>query len=294
MVHATWGDWFVRDEVEAADPEGLSVWYLGCNGYVLRTAETTVYLDPYFGDGEPPRTIRMIPVPMDPADATACDAVFVTHQHIDHMHPPSHAPLVDDLGADLYAPEASHGAPKYDGDVEVDDESATVTVEPGDEYAVGDLTVHVRGANDPDAEEPVTYVVEHDAGTFFAGGDTRPWDGFEDVADEFDLDLGVLPYGTTGKLLHTEDDPPETRVTEWYNDGDQLSEAVGQLELDRFAPVHWDMWRGVSADPKSLHEDLASYEYPRSLEVIEIGDRLEVGRPGVIRPKDIREGEREG
>ncbi|MFC6724937.1 MBL fold metallo-hydrolase [Halobium palmae] len=293
MVHSTWGDWLVRDEIEAADPEGLSVWFLGCNGYVLRTAEATIYLDPYFGDGAPPRTVRMIPVPMDPTDATDCDAVFVTHEHIDHMHPPSCRPLVEDLGAALYAPEASHDAPAYDGDVTVDD-GKKVAVDPGDAYEVGDLTVHVRGANDPDAEEPVTYVVEHESGTFFAGGDTRPWEGFADVASEFDLDLGVLAYGTTGNIVHTEDEPTETRVTEWYNDGDQLSEAVTQLELDRFAPVHWDMWKGVAADPKSLHDDLASYEYPRSVEVIGIGDRLEVGRPGVIRPKAMREHERSG
>ena len=46
----------------------------------------------------------------------------------------------------------------------VADEDAKVTVEPGDEYEVGELTVHARGANALDAEEPVTYVVEHDAG----------------------------------------------------------------------------------------------------------------------------------
>ena len=52
------------------------------------------------------------------------------------------------------------------------------------------------------------------------------------------------------------------------HDGDQLSEAVGQLELGRFVPVHWDMWRDVGAGPKSLHE------YPRPLEVVRIDDCL--------------------
>lgn len=286
MVHSTWDDWFVGDEVEASEPEGLSVWYLGCNGYVLRTAETTVYLDPYFGEGSPPRTIRMIPVPMDPADATLCDAVLVTHEHIDHMHPPSHRALVEDLGADLYAPETSHGAPAYDGDVSVSDDHRR-TVEPGEEFAVGDLDVHVRGADDPDAEEPVAYVVEHESGTFVAAGDSRPAEAFEAVGEAFDVDVAAVAYGTTGNIYHTDDD--EVRVTEWYNDGDQVSTIASQLRADRLLPVHWDMWRGVEADPKALHEDLASYEYPRVVEVVRIGDRLDLGRPGTVRPRYLRE-----
>lgn len=283
MVHSTWGDWFVRDEIEATEPDGLSVWYLGCNGYVLHTPETTVYLDPYFGEGSPPRTIRMIPVPMDPADATLCDAVLVTHEHIDHMHPPSHRALVEDCGADLYAPAASHDAPNYDGAVEA---PPAETVEPGDDFSVGDLSIHVRGANDPDADEPVTYVVEHETGTFFAAGDSRPADEFSDIADEFDIDVGVLTLGTIGNILHTEDDPTETYPTEWYNNGDQVIEAANQLELDRLVPVHWDVWKGVGSDPKIVHEHAASYRYPNVVDVVRIGDRVDLGYPGVVQLQD--------
>jgi L-ascorbate 6-phosphate lactonase len=286
MVHSTWGDWFVRDEIEAAAPDGLSVWYLGCNGYVLRTPDATVYLDPYFGDGSPPRTIRMIPVPMDSADATLCDAVLVTHEHIDHMHPPSHRPLIEECGGDLYAPAASHDAPNYDGDVEAPPAEA---VEPGDDFSIGDLSIHVRGANDPDAEEPVTYVVEHESGTFFAAGDSRPADEFSDIAAEFDIDLGVLAFGTVGNIVHTEDDPTETYPTDWYNDGEQVVEAANQLELQRLIPVHWDMWKGVGADPKAIHEHAVSYEYPRVVEIVSIGDCIAVGEPGVVELQDRRE-----
>lgn len=288
MVHSTWGDWFVRDEIEAAEPDGLSVWFLGCNGYVLRTPETTVYLDPYFGDGSPPRTLRMIPVPMNAADATLCDAVFVTHEHIDHMHPPSYGPLVEDLGADIYAPETSYENPAYEGDLRVPDDQKNV-VDVGQDIEVGDLSIHVRGANDPDADEPVTYVVEHESGTFFAPGDSRPADSFSEIADEFDIDLGMAAYGTVGNIYHTEDDPTETYPTEWYNDGDQVIEMANALELDRLVPVHWDMWKNVSSDPKIIAEHAASYEYPRVMETISIGDRLDVDRPGVIRFRDLAE-----
>lgn len=276
--------------MEAVEPKGPSVRYPGCNGYVLRTAETTVYLDSYFGDGEPPRTIRVIPVPWTPEVATQTPCWPLTGTSTTCIRPRTRR-WSTVSGATCTRPKLPD-APKYDGDVSVADEDAKVTVEPGDEYEVGELTVHARGANALDAEEPVTYVVEHDAGTFFAGGDTRPWDGFEDVADEFDLDLGVRPCGTTGKVLHTGDDPAETRVTEWYTTATSSrrrwgsSNSVGSFRSTGTCGGTWGRPEEPPRGPRLLRVPPAAGGRPDR--------RLPgVGRPGVIRPKDIREGERE-
>jgi L-ascorbate 6-phosphate lactonase len=287
MVHSTWGSWFVQDEIEASDVDGLSVWYLGCNGFVCRTPTTTLYIDPYFAEGNPPRIVRMIPVPMDPAEATQCDGVLVTHEHIDHMHPPSVEPLVTDLGATVYAPQASYERADYEGDVRLP-ESERETVAVGDEFEVGDLTVSVHGANDPDAIEPVTYVVQYEDETFFHAGDSRPSDTFAALGEQYDIDLGVLAFGSIGNIYDAETDRGER--TRWYMDENQVIEAANDLQLQRLFPSHWDMWRGVGADPKVLHEHAASFEYPRTVEVGNIGDRIDVGSPGIVRATDIRSG----
>lgn len=278
MVHATWGDWFVREELEAVEPTGLSVWYLGCNGFALRSAETTAYLDPYFGDGNPPRLLRLPAVPMDPADATLCDAVLVTHEHRDHMHPPSYEPLVE-LGADLHAPASCYEAP--DCEVRTDEHSQRYrTVEPGDGLEIGDLTVHVREANDPDAVGEVSYVVEHEAGTFFHGGDSRPCEAFREVGAEFDIDVGVLALGSRGRRFYPSVGEP--RDPEVYMPENDVIAAANALELDRLVPAHFRMWKGLEADPKILHEHASSYSHPRSVEVLGIGDRVDVEDPGVV------------
>ena len=282
MVHSTWGDWFVREEVEGAAVDGAAAWYLGCNGFVLRSAETTLYVDPYFGDGDPPEIIRMIPVPMDAADATACDAVLVTHEHIDHLHPPSYGPLVEDLDAELCAPSGSFGpARHYEGDLRAPEGKRRV-IAAGDDFAVGDFTVHVRAANDPDAVEPVSFVVEHESGTFFHGGDSRPADAFHDIGQEFDLDLGVLAFGSVGRIHDKA--AGETSRTRWYMDENDVIEAANALGLDRLVPSHWDMWKGVTADAKVLHEHAVSYEHPKVIERVTIGDRLDFDEPGVVPP----------
>ncbi|WP_336036745.1 MBL fold metallo-hydrolase [Halobacterium yunchengense] len=277
MVHSDWGDW-LPEAVADADPDGVAVWYLGCNGFVLKGSEgTTLFVDPYLGTGDPPRTVRMIPVPFDPRDVAEADAVFATHEHTDHVHGPSQAPILAETGADFYAPEDSLAVARGE---EAWHEHYAVSrdqyrkVEEGDTFEVGEFTVHVEVAHDPDATHPVSYVFEHDAGTVFHGGDTKPSDEFARVGEEYDVDLGVLAFGTVGAIPDKRTREPKR--TRWYNDENQVVEAASALQFDRLLPSHWDMWKGLTADPTALHHHVRSFEYPERLELAEIGDRVDV------------------
>ncbi|PSP27699.1 MBL fold metallo-hydrolase [Halobacteriales archaeon QH_2_65_14] len=274
-VHSDWSDWLPR-EIEAADPDGLWLWYLGCNGFALKSSgDTTVFVDPYLGTGDPPRTIRMIPVPFEPEDVAEADAVFATHEHTDHTHGPSQAPILAGTGAGFFAPGASIDVTRKEGWTEnwaVEDDQLHEVAE-GDSFDVGDLTVHVEPANDPDAEEPVAYVVEHESGTFVHGGDARPGE-FEPLGEAYDVDLGALAFGSVGMIPDKETREP--KLTKWYNDESMLVAAANELQLDRLVPTHWDMWKRLTADPTALYDHARSFEYPRSLEVVEIGDSIEL------------------
>ncbi len=281
MSSSTWGSWFIHDEVEMVDPDGMSIWYLGCNGFILRTVQTTVIVDPYLGAGRPPQLVRMQPIPFHPHAVTDCDAVLITHEHLDHMHPPSIVPLVRDLGAALYAPAAAYDEP----DLPVDRPAfrgRDHVVSPGDVIDLGDLTVAVHEANDPDAIEPVTYVVEHDRGTLFLGGDTRESPTFHSLGEQYEIDLGILATGSVGRQYFPETDEVRTRTV--YMDEDEVIAAANALALDRLAPVHQSMWRGVTADTAGLATRRASFAYPRVIEPMTIGDRLAIDRPGVLPP----------
>ena len=276
MVHSDWGDWLPA-AVADADPDGLAIWYLGCNGFVLKADDgTTLFVDPYLGTGDPPRTVRMIPVPFDSTDVREADAVLATHEHSDHVHGPSQAPLLAGTGADYVGPDDSLAVAESEGwtdDWAVDDAQFREVSE-GDTFEVGSLRIHVETANDPDATHPVSYVFEHDAGTFFHGGDARPGDPFVAVGEAYDIDLGVLAFGSDGQILDKQTREP--KYTKWYSDENEIAEAARQLELDRLVPTHWDMWKGLTADPTALHDHVRSHAYPRRLEIVEIGDRIDL------------------
>ncbi|MFA9517880.1 MBL fold metallo-hydrolase [Halopenitus sp. H-Gu1] len=281
MIRPTWDDWLV-EEVERSDPDGLSVWYLGCNGFILRTETTTLYIDPYFGSGgHRPYAIRMIPVPMDPADTT-CDAVLVTHEHADHMHPPSYAPLFKEDETRIYAPETAYEDPDYGGDLQVPESQRTI-VTVNETFEVGDLTVHVRAANDPDAKEPVSYVVEHASGIFYHGGDSRYTEEFDAIGSDFDVDVSALAYGTRGRFLDGE--TGESRSANNYLNGNQIIKSANALSTDRLLPTHYDFWKGWTADPTALHEYATSYPYPRSIEMVSVGDRIDLDEYGIVPPQ---------
>lgn len=74
----------------------MMVRFLGQSGYLLKTENTTILIDPYLSDsvnrvaGRP----RMLPVPLNPAEI-CCDAVICTHNHLDHLDPDTIAQIHD-------------------------------------------------------------------------------------------------------------------------------------------------------------------------------------------------------
>jgi len=276
MAHSDWDDWLPRAVAEA-DPDGVAIWYLGCNGFALTDGDTTLFIDPYLGTGDPPRTIRMIPVPFDPADVVAADAVLATHEHTDHVHGPSQAPILETTGATFHAPDDSLAVAREDerwtDEWDVEDDRFNEVAE-GDSIEIGEFTIHVEDAHDPDATHPVSYAIEHPAGTFFHGGDTKPSEDFERIGAEYDIDLAALAFGSVGRIPNKETREP-TR-TRWYNDENQVVEIAAALQTDRLLPTHWDMWKGLTADPPAPHHHVGSFEHPHALDIVEIGDRVDL------------------
>ena len=66
----------------------MKIRFLGQSGYILKSGNTEIIIDPYLSDsvnrvaGRP----RTLPVPINPQDIK-CNAVICTHNHLDHLDP---------------------------------------------------------------------------------------------------------------------------------------------------------------------------------------------------------------
>jgi len=280
MTHALgtsdWGDWLPR-AVETATPRTVAVWYLGCNGLVLKGRDgTTLWIDPYCGVGDPPRLIRMVPVPFDPGDVARADAILATHEHTDHVHGPTQGPMLAGTDATYVAPAGSLARVEREGWAEEYglSEHRFHEAVPGETLSIGEFDLTVVRTNDPDADDPVGYAIAHETGTVFHGGDTRPGEELVAAGRAFDIDLGVVALGSAGRLVDPATGGPAYKT--WYADPDELVRAATQLRLDRLVPTHWDVWKGLTADPTALSAHRRSHDHPRRLAHLEIGDRTEL------------------
>jgi L-ascorbate metabolism protein UlaG (beta-lactamase superfamily) len=72
-------------------PTPIPLRLLGQSGCRLSFPGCTVYVDPYLSHSvqalDAPDLVRLVPIPLTPAEVTDADWVLITHDHIDHCDP---------------------------------------------------------------------------------------------------------------------------------------------------------------------------------------------------------------
>ncbi len=176
----------------------------------------------------------------------------------------SQAPILESTGASFYAPDDSL-AVAYDDQRWLDDwdvsDDQLVEVEEGDTFDVGEFTVHVEAAHDADATHPVSYVIEHGSTTFFHGGDTKPGDELDAIGEQYDIDLGVLAFGSDGWIPDKETGEP--KYTKWYSDENEIVAAADSLQLGPPAPDPLGHVEGADGGPDRALRPRAELRLPR-------------------------------
>ena len=263
MIHSQWGRLLV-DEIESTKVAArtLRVWSLGGPSLAIKSQNAMVYVDPFFGDSSPPDWMRLIAVPMAPSDIAQADCVLSTHCHGDHCHRETLLEIAENNRDTVFAgPSSSVELMRQF----VLPETGIKQVSHGDRWQVSDVEIHAIHGRDWADEHALCYVVISGDTAIFLGGDTLYFEGFKDYGDRFDITAAALavagPY--KGQPIYLS---PQESV-----------QAAVDLGANLLLPTHWDLWRCVQLDPRTVITESARMGDPVQTNILGLGDSVLIG-----------------
>lgn len=245
------------DATEPGDGE-MAFWWLGQMGFVVKLAETVIYVDPFLSPGER----RTVPPLLEPAQIRHADAILGTHDHRDHIDRRAWPALAEaSPGARLVAPEriVRNGLARDLGIAEdrvfgLDDGRS---VELGNVRITGVPAAHERLDVDPATglHPYLGYVLEGGGLRVYHAGDTCKWEGLESRLRAFGaFDLVFLPIngrdaerlagGCIGNMTYQE-----------------AVDLAGAIDAALAVPGHFEMFAHNSEDPAKFTDYLRA-KYP--------------------------------
>lgn len=278
-----WGTW-LNEEIANTKVKAntFSMWWLGCTGIWLKTAENTnILVDMWCGTGK--RThgngkmrkghqmqrmsgvqtlqpnLRNQPFVIDPFAIKDVDALFVSHIHSDHLDINTAAAVNQNCpDAKFYGPKQvveiwqSWGVPA----------EKTVIISPGDVITVKQTKIKVLESFDRTAlvteDNPnislkgklpqnmndiaVNYLFETTGGNLYHAADSHYSNLFAKHGNENRVDVALGAYGENPR-----------GITDKVTSVDILRMAES-LKTKVIIPVHYDIWTNFMADPKEITE----------------------------------------
>jgi L-ascorbate 6-phosphate lactonase len=194
-------------------PGSLRIWWIGQEGFVVKSPRLILYIDPYLSDyaeritrGQPNEHVLIAPPPLKPEDVDHADWVFCTHDHADHIDPDG-IPVIAKR-----SPQARFVVPRC--------ALATVqrlgvsperihTLAGDDRLSIHGVEVHAfpamheRFDRDPVNGYPyLSYLIQLEGLNLFHAGDTIPYDGQVQRVSAHRIDLAFVPINGRDDFRH--------------------------------------------------------------------------------------------
>lgn len=204
--------------------------FLGQSGYVLKSGNTEIIIDPYLSDsvnrvaGRP----RTLPIPTNPKDIR-CDAVICTHNHLDHLDPDT----VSEIPPNQYYITTNEGAAELK---RLGRENAAV-LNVGDSIKTGDFELTAVFADH--TVEAFGLIVKAEGKTLYLSGDTLFNEKLFAIADYKPDYTFICINGRLGNM----------NVKEALMTAEKIGAAVN-------IPNHYDMFESNSEDPALFTDNI--------------------------------------
>jgi L-ascorbate 6-phosphate lactonase len=242
----------------AVPDRGVAASWLGQAGFILRTRDTTVMIDPFLS----PYEGRKYETALPPVQATGIDLVLCTHEHVDHFDADS-APAIAKA-----SPQAVFVVPSPIVDMVTEAGIAAdrvVGVQPGDPSELAGVSVRavpaMHGVTMEDAYgfgeqlsdgaiRFVGYVVDAGGVRLYHAGDTIHHAGMEDTLRELGIDVAMLP-------INGRDAEREARGIVGNLSEREAAWLAASIGAGTVVPMHYDLFARNRGYPEWLVQSVS-------------------------------------
>lgn len=252
---------------------GVDLWWLGQSGYLLRSGERHLLIDPYLSDsltkkyeGTDKPHIRMSERVIDPERLDFIDIVTSSHAHTDHLDPETLGPLFRvNPGLRFIVPASIAPLAAERAGIEG---ARPIGLDAGERIDLEGLSIHAipSAHNQIDKDSLgrhlyLGYVIETCGIRIYHSGDTLLYPGIEDLLRPFHVDLALLPINGNR---------PERRVAGNLDacEAVWLASAIG---AGLTVPCHYDMFTFNTADVGDFEREAVRVGIGH--QVLQLGDR---------------------
>jgi len=197
--------------------------FLGQSGYLIKTNNSEIIIDPYLSDsvnrvaGRP----RLLPIPLNPSDIF-CDAVICTHDHLDHLDPDT----VTEISADQLFITTKGGRNK----LTALGKKNVIALTEGESVTVGDFELTAVFADH--TVEAFGIIVKAEGKAFYFSGDTLYNERLFDIKNYSPDITFICINGRLGNM-----------------NVDEALTVANKIGAKMNVPNHYDMFASNSEDP---------------------------------------------
>ena len=242
----------VRDAASLQDD--LHIWWLGQSGFLVQWRGSHLLFDPYLSDSlsrkyaatDKPHA-RMTEQVIAPDALDFIDLTTSSHNHTDHLDGETLTALMQaNPEMQLLVPAANR---TFAADRLGVDPDQLEAIDAGQSIALGPFEIHAVPATHEELAKDelgrhqfVGYVAKLGSWVLYHSGDTIPYDGMEEILQQWKIDVALLPIN--GRR-------PERRVAGnlWGREAANLAKAIGARMV---IPCHYDMFEFNSETPEEF------------------------------------------
>ncbi len=214
---------------------GLSVTFIKHAGVMIKDGDKIIYIDPIF-DGIGFLIKDFTPCAFDLKQIPRADHVLITHGHYDHLDTQSlkkfdpNTHVITPLGYDsLFNSLAMKNRRQLDWYDSYESDKQRITLLPANHWTMRNPMIG------PNRSLWGSYLIQTANGyTIYVSGDTAYFDGFEQIGDQYDIDLAIISLGAY---------EPRWFMAQSHTSPSETVRAFKELKAKRLMIVHWGTFR---------------------------------------------------